>query len=99
MNNWEDYPNHRLIKKHELGFYIIKPKDDEEVMPISCPVCSALMKTSDDEAAFNRHKCCAFCALKWADARSESWALGWRPTREEIEIAVSERPPVYLFNV
>lgn len=98
MSDWKDYPNDRLIRQHELGFYIIKPKNDEPVIPIACPVCSSLMRTSDDEMSYGRNKCCNFCSLKWADARSEAWSSGWRPSKEEITDAIANRPPLRLFN-
>ena len=99
MSDWEPYLKGRLIKKHEKGFYVIKPEDSENPIPIACPICETLMSTSDDEVAFLKHQCCHACDLKWAASRSEAWKNGWRPSQEDVQDAVKNRPPLqFIFN-
>lgn len=91
------YPGDRVAKKSSLGFLVIRPdSSDAERLPIDCDVCGVLMRTSDDEAAWSKYKCCNDCSMKWAARRSEAWAAGWRPTEEEIKSDVASRPPIIV---
>ena len=51
MNEWKPYLNDRLIKECE-GFYVIKPVEERQIVPLSCPVCDYLMRTVDDEKSY-----------------------------------------------
>jgi hypothetical protein len=42
------------------GFLVAKPVDYEPV-PIFCPVCETIMRTSDDVYCFKQNKCCFAC--------------------------------------
>lgn len=92
---WKPYPKDRRFAEHPTGFVIIRPlDDDEQPVPLSCPVCEALMRSRDDEASYGEFQCCNRCALAWAHARRKEWKEGWRPSPEQVERLESERPPL-----
>lgn len=92
---WEKYLDDRLIARSE-GFVIIKPADAEPSMPLCCPLCDTMMTSREDEEAYWDFTCCHFCALSWAHARREKWKDGWRPSQDEINVALKERPPLKM---
>jgi hypothetical protein len=84
MNEWKPYLNDRLIKECD-GFYVIKPTEERQIVPLACPVCDYLMRTADDEKSYREFECCESCETHWARPRLHSWREGWRPTKEKIE--------------
>lgn len=98
MSDWERYLNDRLIK-HFDKFVVIKPVDAEPAVPLSCSLCDTLMRSCDDEEACLEFGCCHFCAMTWAHPRRQLWKEGWRPSRDQVEEAVSLRPPHRLILV
>lgn len=94
---WTTYTNDRLIKKDDVGFFVIKPTaTDDEFFPIDCNVCGLLMRTSDDELSWSKYKCCNFCAMKWAMPRVDTWNNGWRPSEEDVKLDVASRPSIIV---
>jgi hypothetical protein len=93
MNNlkWRQINRGRTIADHPDGFFVVKPKVMDAIVPIACPICSLLMKTSDDSLAFRRFKCCDSCAARWAESRPDAWDEGWRPSKEEVAESVKIR--------
>lgn len=91
---WKPYTKNRLIAQHPSGFYIIKPDDHDSRAALSCELCDRLYRTKDDDDANREFGCCHLCALKWAHPRREQWNTGWRPTRDQIDLDVSQRPPL-----
>lgn len=91
MSEWKPYLDSRLRKNHPLGFAIIIPNETGVVVPLSCPVCSMMLSTSEDSEYFREKKCCYKCGIKWADQNKELWNSGWRPSTESIEEEVKER--------
>lgn len=88
---WRQINRGRLIAEHPEGFFIVKPEVMDTIVPIGCPICSLLMKTSDDSLAFRRFQCCDSCAARWAESRSDEWKEGWRPKEEDVLENVSVR--------
>jgi hypothetical protein len=82
--NWKDYSNNRLIKDCS-GYYVIKPKTaTREVVPLACPVCEYLFRSSEDEKSFRNFACCENCEIIWARPNQEKWKDGWRPEKEAV---------------
>ena len=83
MNEWKPYLNDRLIKECE-GFYVIKPVEERQIVPLSCPVCDYLMRTVDDEKSYREFECCESCETFWArprvasNKRTGSRKVGWK---------------------
>lgn len=88
---WTSISRDRLIAEHPDGFYIIRPRVLGSVVPVSCPICHLLMRTSDDSLAFSKFDCCDACAARWAEPRREEWADGWRPSDDVVEKFVKAR--------
>lgn len=83
MSEWKPYLNDRVIKKCD-GFYIIKPSEDRDFVPIACPVCDYLMRSSDDEKSYRQFTCCESCETYWARPNMTAWRNGWRPDRKDV---------------
>jgi len=83
MKDWKHYLNDRLIKEHE-GFYVIKPSEERNFVPIVCPVCDYLMRTLDDEKSYRQFECCESCETYWARPNLTAWRNGWRPDKKDI---------------
>lgn len=94
-DEWQSYPNDRKMMRED-GFVVIVPNDAGEALPLWCDVCETLYRSSDDEAAHLEFGCCHTCALAWAHARREQWKNGWRPTQEQVEEHLKQRPPLSL---
>ena len=90
------YTKDRFIEAHPAGFFIITPQDYEDPVPLSCPVCSNLLRPRDDAEAYVEVSCCNHCALKWAHPRREAWADGWRPSPSDVTADNSERLPIVV---
>jgi len=95
MTEWLPYPGERLYKKSG-NHYVIVPNDRVSGVPISCPLCTALMRSRDDDIAYESFECCHACAMTWAHPRRKAWAEGWRPSAEQIAASVVERPGMLL---
>ena len=95
---WQPYLDDRLIERRD-GFVVIKPVDTTPVVPLCCPLCDTVMRSRDDEEAYEGFGCCHFCALTWAHPRRQAWADGWRPTPDQVRQAQEQRPPLKLVLV
>lgn len=80
---WRPYLNDRLIKDCD-GFFIIKPAEEKQAIPLACPVCDYLLRTIEDERSYHQFKCCEHCETFWARPNQTKWKEGWRPTKEQI---------------
>lgn len=84
MSEWKSYLNDRLIK--DCGeFFIIKPVEERDGVPISCPVCSYMMRTYDDEKSYRNFGCCESCETHWARPNLQKWKEGWRPEQKQVD--------------
>lgn len=92
---WQSYLCNRLIKKNS-GFSTIIPDNAEPAVSLSCSVCNNLLRIKEDEISYFEFGCCNLCALKWAHARKLKWQEGWRPTKEQVDAAVKERPALLV---
>ena len=90
-DEWTPISGERLMRQHELGFYIIKPMSETISTPLICPVCQYLMSSISDANMYQTFKCCNFCGLRWAQANSAKWETGWRPSPADIAIAIEEK--------
>jgi len=80
---WRPYLNNRLIKDCD-GFFVIKPEQEKETIPLACPVCEYLLRTAADEKSYHQFKCCEHCETFWARPNQPAWKEGWRPTKEQV---------------
>lgn len=85
MRKWNPYSNNRLVYEHPDGFYIIKPKDAVNTVPLFCPICETIMLSFYDEGSFKKFECCDSCANYCVYPNMEKWKSGWRPTKQDIE--------------
>lgn len=87
------YPGDRIAYKHPSGFLVIVPVDDVDAsyVPLSCPLCSCLMRTQNDDASFVDWGCCDKCAMAFAHPRRAEWKAGWRPSLDVVVENVSSR--------
>lgn len=92
--DWKPYPRDRVFAEHPSGFVVIKPADDDKPVPLSCPLCTALMRSRDDDVAFREFECCNRCAMHWAHPRRKQWKEGWRPSPEQVVEYEAERLPL-----
>lgn len=86
------YHGGRLISEHEAGFVVITPAGVDPPVPIACSVCGYLMRTKEDERAFNAFGCCDWCEHTWARPNRDRWNGGWRPSLNEVSLKATERP-------
>jgi hypothetical protein len=97
MNDeWKKYPNDRMMRVHPEGFVIVIPDDHENSVPLACELCSSLFRSSDDVTEWREFGCCFACAQKFAHPDREKWKNGHRPTKEQIELHLSERPRITI---
>jgi hypothetical protein len=90
------YLRDRWIVTHPKQFYVITPVEFHRNIPISCPVCETLLRSKDDEDAYEEFSCCHRCSMAWASSRREKWKDGWRPAPNELKLEVSSRPPLNI---
>jgi len=86
------------MSNDKFSIVIIASEDRGDFIPIVCPECSFLMKTSDDAESYQEFNCCFDCKMKWAERRRKDWMLGWRPTKNEINDEIRKRkkiPPAF----
>ena len=81
--------NNRTIEECN-GFYVIKPKFIDEVIPLFCPVCKRMMCQKDVDS-YKKFNCCEDCDMYWARVNLKKWKLGWRPTDEEVKSNINEK--------
>ncbi len=91
QSEWKEYLNDRLILKRD-GYFVIKPRETIDVIPLACEVCETLYSTKDDELAYQEFGCCDKCAMKWAHPDRDRWKAGHRPSQDEIKEALINRP-------
>jgi hypothetical protein len=90
ISDWKPYPGGRLMKNVD-GYCVIVPQDFQGTIPISCPVCSVLMRSKDDETSWDKFQCCANCAQEWAESQPNKWNEGWRPEICDINDMMERR--------
>jgi hypothetical protein len=93
---WKDYINGRLIATDPTGFFVIKPNDSQEGVPLACPICDRLNRSRLDEYSWLEFKCCNACAQRWAHARREKWHAGWRPSQNDVDDELLTRPSLFV---
>ena len=93
-DTWKPYIDDRQIKHHTLGYVIITPVDIQQSTPLGCSICDCLMRSREDDVSFREFECCYKCAMTWAHSRRKEWAEGWRPSREQVTNALSQRTPL-----
>lgn len=86
------YHGGRQIVEHPAGFVVITPQGVDNPTPISCPHCGYMLRTKEDERAFNAFGCCDWCEHLWARPNKDRWNAGWRPPVDEVSAKAAERP-------
>lgn len=84
----------RTIRDLSDGSYVIEPEGQDPLVDLACSVCTTLYRDRDDDIAHREFGCCHACAIRWAHARREAWATGWRPTKDEVEQDLNLRAPL-----
>lgn len=74
----------RIVGRHASGFFVSMPASYRQV-PVECPVCDMMLKTSDDALSMSTDDCCFSCQQTWVESRRSAWKSGWRPTQEELD--------------
>jgi|688.fasta_scaffold01620_37 hypothetical protein len=87
---WKDYSHERLIKECS-GYYVIKPKIAREIVPLICPVCECIFRSSEDEKSYKSFGCCESCETLWARPNQEKWKNGWRPEKEIVLLKAEQK--------
>jgi|6_EtaG_2_1085325.scaffolds.fasta_scaffold472140_1 hypothetical protein len=67
------------------GFTSIRPIEDNDKIPLFCPICAECMTSGYDDSYYRNYTCCYECATIWAEPDRERWKLGYRPDHSEIE--------------
>lgn len=67
------------IQREAAGFFVIKPENCNEPVPLFCPVCLNAMKDSQDALYYRKWKACFSCSTMHAEPNRERWLGGWRP--------------------
>ena len=83
--SWRQYYGDRLINEDEESFVMIIPKgyNEDDFIPLSCPVCGFLMRSKRDEDAYIQRKTCDLCAVDQLTLHSQ---------KEEVISALKNRP-------
>jgi hypothetical protein len=95
-SEWQDYVGNRKIMLHKHDFYIVKPAEDSEVVPLFCPLCEVAFYSPEDETSYLKFACCQSCYNDTVGPRINDWTDGWRPTPEEMKEKVASRPPLSI---
>ena len=68
-------------------------------VPVECPVCSFMLKSSDI-ASYKKNECCRFCTTMIVEPNREKWSNGWRPSQKEIRKVIKNRKeiPSYIMR-
>jgi len=91
MNVSNYYPGGRKIFYRD-GYVLILPESyDSNKMPLFCEVCEIAFSKQEDEKTYKLFKCCSVCADTWAYSHKQEWDNGWRPSQEQINVAVQKR--------
>lgn len=90
------YLKDRLIEEMPEGFVVIVPTDASPPVPLTCQVCTTVMRTRDDEEAHREFGCCDWCSRTWAAPRRQAWKGGWRPSVEQVASAETDRLPLSI---
>ena len=88
---WKNLDKSRKIRSLSSGLTIIAPKQTEDGIPISCPVCRVFFSSNLDLRSYRNSSCCSFCETKYAYLDRESWDKGSRPSRKDITRDLEER--------
>jgi len=97
IRDWKPLDSTRLISKAELGYWLVKPAEATDRIPLECPVCRYLLRDQRDTNSYRIHECCNECAMIWAEPNRREWSKGWRPSLEDIELELIKRfkTPIY----
>jgi hypothetical protein len=75
---WKDISKERIQREAD-GFFVIKPKNVKESIPLFCPVCNVAMRNSLDVQYYRKWGACYECGTMHAELNREKWQAGWRP--------------------
>jgi|LWDU01.1.fsa_nt_gi hydrogenase maturation factor HypF (carbamoyltransferase family) len=88
---WKKLDNDRKHRILSSGLTIIIPTKNDEVIPISCPVCNVFFSSNLDMRAYQNSQCCCYCETKYAYTDRDNWLDGHRPPRQDIIKDLKER--------
>lgn len=91
MSEWKPYVGNRLFIER-VGYCVIKPCNCTNEIPLSCPICGSLLRTNDDEQSISEFGCCDRCAMRWVHPDRERWKNGWRPSEQDVNAELMDRP-------
>lgn len=81
-DEWETISGNR-VQVEKSGFFVVKPKDASDAIPLFCPVCNRQMKNAQDAHFYRKYQACTMCSTFFAEKYQEEWKNGWRPTKDE----------------
>ena len=61
-----------------------------------CPVCSFMLKTSEDNTTFKKWNSCHDCYLRFIEGRKDEWKKGWRPSKDTIDALYEEKARLFI---
>lgn len=76
--------------------YVVIKQENIQITPLFCTICELLMRSRDDELAFQTFGCCDSCASFFAKPKRSLWESGWRPSKEEIVTMKSCLNPILV---
>ena len=68
-------------------------------IPLDCPVCGTMLKTSDITESFDEYGCCEECKFSFAETNMEKWRSGWRPTKKQVDRVLKNRAKLPTYTV
>jgi hypothetical protein len=93
LKNQTEKIKHSKIRKEkkQVGeVFISKPLSNKKTERV-CPVCKTYSFSSQDDLYMNRFQCCSKCYFDFVDHQEDRWKSGWRPSEEQLEIALLRR--------
>ena len=67
-------------------------------IPDACPVCNALLRSSDKQA-YEYSGACSDCTRDFADMNKKEWDAGWRPDSKQVAASLQKRKEEPFFYV
>jgi hypothetical protein len=90
-DGWTQLDAFRVVKKHHLGFMLVKPIVGPEPIPLFCAICGFPNLSFDDIMSHHEYGCCSKCELRWVDVDREGWVNGRRPSDDDVKLELARR--------
>lgn len=67
------------IREMRQGKIVVIEPENEETVPLFCPLCEFPMKSIEDYISYGTSKTCSRCEMRWSSCKFGKWEDGWRP--------------------